>query len=272
MTRIAVFSDVHGNVGAFQAMYVDSQTQRVDEYWFVGDLFMPGPGAQKMWAQVMAMHPTVMVRGNWDDLLVNGARDQLVIDKPSRRFFSVLAHYTAARLTPAILDTIAGWPLATTKKVNGLTVNISHNLPYHNFGQKLYPTAPQDNFDELVPDDQADMAVYAHVHHATLRYTNHEQLVVNPGSVGEPFDAWPRLQRDLRAQYVILTVDEQGRPAVDFRRIDYDHEAEAQRAEKCAVPYADLYREQLFEGRVHTHDQELLARINHERGYDQQAH
>lgn len=170
------------------------------------------------------------------------------------------------------MDTIAGWPLATTKKVNGLTVNISHNLPYHNFGQKLYPTAPQDNFDELVPDDQADMAVYAHVHHATLRYTNHEQLVVNPGSVGEPFDAWPRLQRDLRAQYVILTVDEQGRPAVDFRRVDYDHEAEAQRAEKCAVPYADLYREQLFEGRVHTHDQELLARINHERGYDQQAH
>ena len=108
MTRIAVCSDVHGNVGAFQAMYADSQTQRVDEYRFVGDLFMPGPGAQKMWAQVMAMHPTVMVRGNWDDLLVNGARDQLVIDKPSRRFFSVLAHYTAARLTPAILDTIAG--------------------------------------------------------------------------------------------------------------------------------------------------------------------
>ena len=69
-------------------MYADSQTQRVDEYWFVGDLFMPGPGRSENVGAVMRMHPTVMVRGNWDDLLVNGARDQLVIDNRADVFLA----------------------------------------------------------------------------------------------------------------------------------------------------------------------------------------
>ena len=41
--RIAVFSDTHGNLTALQAMYRDSIAQHVDEYWFIGDLLMPGP-------------------------------------------------------------------------------------------------------------------------------------------------------------------------------------------------------------------------------------
>ena len=40
--RIAVFSDVHGNLHALQAMYADSLRHSVDEYWFIGDLLMPG--------------------------------------------------------------------------------------------------------------------------------------------------------------------------------------------------------------------------------------
>lgn len=47
--RIAVFSDVHGNLHALQAMYADSLRHSVDEYWFIGDLLMPGPGVMEIW-------------------------------------------------------------------------------------------------------------------------------------------------------------------------------------------------------------------------------
>ena len=40
--RIAVFSDVHGNTTALEAVYQDSIKQKVDKYWFLGDLFSPG--------------------------------------------------------------------------------------------------------------------------------------------------------------------------------------------------------------------------------------
>ena len=47
---------------------------------------------------------------------------------------------------------------------------------------------------------------YAHVHHPLMRYTTSEQLVINPGSVGEPFCDWSGLHDDPRAEYCILSV------------------------------------------------------------------
>ena len=43
----------------------------------------------------------------------------------------------------------------------------------------------------------ADLAVYAHVHHQLMRYTTAEQIVLNPGSVGEPFCDWKSSKRIL---------------------------------------------------------------------------
>lgn len=45
MTKVAVLSDVHGNVTALAATIADAKAQGADEFWFLGDLFMPGPGA-----------------------------------------------------------------------------------------------------------------------------------------------------------------------------------------------------------------------------------
>ena len=75
--RIAIFSDVHGNVHAFQAMYQDAIQQGIDESWFVGDLLMPGPGINSIWQIFKKLQPTVIVCGNWDDLTVRGARGQM---------------------------------------------------------------------------------------------------------------------------------------------------------------------------------------------------
>lgn len=44
MKKVAVLSDVHGNVTALEAAIADAQAAGADEYWFLGDLFMPGPG------------------------------------------------------------------------------------------------------------------------------------------------------------------------------------------------------------------------------------
>ena len=61
-TRIAVFSDVHGNLSAMRAMYRDSRQQHVDQYWFVGDLLMPGPSVSKIWRLLKIINPSVIVR------------------------------------------------------------------------------------------------------------------------------------------------------------------------------------------------------------------
>ncbi|MGM9891266.1 metallophosphoesterase family protein [Limosilactobacillus sp.] len=269
-TRIAVFSDVHGNLSAYEAMYQDSLKQDVDQYWFVGDLLMPGPSVQKVWSLFQKMAPQVVVRGNWDDLVVRGARGLMDLDKPSHVYFARLAQYVERHAPAGMIDNLASWPLHITKQVGPLNFGISHNLPQLNMGQDLFPTKPTTNFDRLfqVDSDQpVDVAIYAHVHHQLLRYANDERIIFNPGAVGEPFNHWPSLQQDLRAYYLVLEVDETGLANINFRHVNYDRTTEIQRAQSDAVPYAELYQRMMKTGLAYTHDDELLTQFNQRYGY-----
>lgn len=267
--RIAVFSDTHGNLSALQAMYQDSIKQHADEYWFVGDLLMPGPSVGAMWDIFQKMKPTVIVRGNWDDLVVRGARGMMDMERPSHIYFARLAQYVAEHTSSAVIDEIASWPLHVTKRVGALNFGISHNLPWLNMGQALFPIQETANFDKLfnIAGETVDVAIYAHVHHDLLRYASDERVILNPGAVGEPFNHWQPLQRDLRAHYLMLEVDAIGLAETSFRHISYDREQEKKLAEKSDVPYKDLYQKMMITGRAYTHDDELLTAYNDKFNY-----
>lgn len=270
MKKIAVFSDVHGNVHAFRAMVADAKRHGFDDSWFVGDLLMPGPGVGEILDLLDQMHPSIIVRGNWDDLVVNGIRGKIDLDKPSHVYFARLAQYVADHLNKQQVDAIANWPMQRMVKEGGLVFGLSHNLPDLNMGQALFPTNPSSNFDKLFGKDQPDVAIYAHVHHALLRYASDERAVLNPGSVGEPFNGWDRLQKDTRAHYLMLTVDDQGIAELDFRHVPYDRHAEYELAKQAGIPYLYLYQRTLQSGRVDTHNQELVDQQNRKYGYADQ--
>lgn len=268
--RIAVFSDVHGNVHAFLAMYQDAMQQGIDESWFIGDLLMPGPGTEIIWQTFKKLNPTVIVRGNWDDLTVRGAHGEMDLDKPSHVYFARLAQYIGEHMDDKIIEEIASWPLYQTVQEGPLKFGISHNLPNLNMGQSLFPTNDSSNFDQLFGKTSPDIAIYAHVHHELLRYASDERKVLNPGSVGEPFNGWDRLQKDTRAHYLIMDVDEQGIAGLNFRHVAYDRDAERHLADESGVPYLDLYHRTLDSGRVDTHNQELVDSQNQKYGYAEQ--
>lgn len=269
-TRIAVFSDVHGNLSAFEAMCQDSLKQNVDQYWFIGDLLMPGPSVMKVWQLFEKINPQVVVRGNWDNLVVHGARGLMDLNKPSHIYFARLAQYVERHTPDKMIDNIASWPLHVTKQVGPLNFGISHNLPDLNMGQDLFPTKPTENFDRLFKVDSkraVDIAIYAHVHHQLLRYSNDERIILNPGAVGEPFNRWKTLQRDLRAYYLILEVDDEGLAETNFRHVAYDRSVESDRAVTDGVPYAELYQRMMKTGVAYTHDSDLLKKFNEKYGY-----
>lgn len=267
--RIAVFSDVHGNTTALEAVYQDSIKQKVDKYWFLGDLFSPGPGAQDLWDLFKQINPEICIRGNWDDLFLNALRGVVDTDRTSLVYISKLAQTLSERLDAnEVTSTIKKWPIREETRVRDIRVGLTHNLPDLNYGQALYPTEKQRNFNELFDGNQnLDLAIYAHVHHPLMRYSSDEQFVLNPGSVGQPFFAWDKFQKDMRAEYLILEIDEHGIQETNFRKVYYDRDLEYKRAELANLPYLDIYKLQLVTGKVHIHDHELMKKINDERGY-----
>lgn len=266
MKQVAVFSDVHGNTTAFKAMIADARANGANEYWFLGDLLMPGPGVAEIWRLLQELQPTHLIRGNWDDLVIHGIRGDIDLSRPSHVYFARLAQFVGETLPAGALEKMATWPIAKQIEVGNLKINLSHNLPNLNMGQALFPTNESEKFDQLLVNG-ADLAIYAHVHHQLFRYGTDERIVLNPGSVGEPFNGQLKLQADMRAQYLLLTFDDQGIADLRFRHVNYQRKHERKLAIQADLPYLELYLRHLKTGRVYTHNQELIHKLNEKYHY-----
>ena len=268
MTKIAVLSDIHGNMTALEAVLADARAERVDEYWLLGDILMPGTGRRRILDLLADLPITARVLGNWEDSLWRGLHRKLDLTKASHRYLLRQCQYILEEIAPEEIEDLHNQPMQVHRQFGDLVVGITHHLPDKNWGRELIHTGKQEDFDRLVTDPHASIAVYGHIHQQLLRYGSDGQLILNPGSIGQPFFLDARLRKDLRAQYMILEFDEAGLSDVDFRRVDYDVEAELQLAKDLKLPYFQIYYESLVNGIHHTHNQELLYEIAQEQGHD----
>ena len=268
MTKIAVLSDIHGNTSALEAVLADAKAETVDEYWLLGDILMPGTGRRRILDLLADLPITARVLGNWEDSLWRGLHRKLDLTKASHRYLLRQCQYILEEISPEEIEDLHNQPMQVHRRFGDLTVGITHHLPDKNWGRELIHTGNQADFDRLVIDPHASIAVYGHIHQQLLRYGSDGQLILNPGSIGQPFFLDAGLRKDLRAQYMILEFDEDGLVDVDFRRVDYDVEAELQLARDLKLPYFQIYYESLVNGIHHTHNQELLYEIAQEQGHD----
>ena len=268
MTKIAVLSDIHGNTTALEAVLADARAARVDEYWLLGDILMPGTGRRNILDLLADLPITARVLGNWEDSLWRGLHRKLDLTKASHRYLLRQCQYILEEIAPEEIEDLHNQPMQVHRQFGDLTVGITHHLPDKNWGRELIHTGKQEDFDRLVTNPHTSIAVYGHIHQQLLRYGSDGQLILNPGSIGQPFFLDAGLRKDLRAQYMILEFDEAGLADVDFRRVDYDVEAELQLAKDLKLPYFQVYYESLVNGIHHTHNQELLYEIAQEQGHD----
>ncbi|ORJ32294.1 serine/threonine protein phosphatase [Streptococcus oralis subsp. tigurinus] len=268
MTKIAVLSDIHGNTTALEAVLTDAKKANVDEYWLLGDILMPGTGRGRILNLLAALPITAIVLGNWENSLWRGLHRKLDLTKASHRYLLRQCQYILEEISPEEIEDLHNQPMQVHRQFGDLMVGITHHLPDKNWGRELIHTGKQEDFDRLVTEPHASIAVYGHIHQQLLRYGSDGQLILNPGSIGQPFFLDAKLRKDLRAQYMILEFDEAGLADVDFRRVDYDVEAELQLAKNLKLPYFQVYYESLVNGIHHTHNQELLYEIAQKQGHD----
>lgn len=270
--KIAILSDIHGNITALNAVLNDAKSENVTEYWFLGDLLTPGPGANDIFEKLKKLNLTVFIRGNWDDLAIKILSDDeqyLDFDNDGYIHVAKMVEYVSQTISKNNFLKLRDAPTSKTIEINGLKLQISHNLPDKNFGHELLPYEIQGNFDELTMDQSIDMAFYGHTHHQVMRTSSNDQMIINPGSIGEPYTRWKKFSKDLRAEYAILDIDSTGYANVSFKRVSYDVHDELNLAKKLNLPYIELYDYLLKTGKASTHDIPILKKYNQQYGYRQ---
>jgi putative phosphoesterase len=211
--RLAIFSDIHGNLPALEAVLGDIRRQRVDAVYCLGDLVGYAPFPNEVTARIRESGvPTIM--GNYDDG-VGFDRDECgcayrEADERDRGQRSL--EWTKAATTPehkAFLRTLLPEIRA---EVDGRRLLLVHGSP-RKMNEYLFEDRPVSSFQRLAASSAADVIVFGHTHKPYARLVDHVWFI-NVGSVGKPKDG------NWHACYAILDVT--AVPPATFVRIPYD--------------------------------------------------
>lgn len=226
--RIAVVSDVHGNLTALEAVLADLDRVKPDVVVYAGDMALGGPHPVEVVDRVRELGwPAVL--GNSDAVL---AADPVLRDKV-RGFVAEATMRTAAMLGRERVDWLTRLPIEWRQE----DVVVVHAVP-----GDCWAVVEHDATDQALIDTfgvlGVPIAVYGHIHRPYLRRID-ELTVVNSGSVSLSADGDPR------ASYVVL---DSGR--VEHHRVAYDVERVAADLLRIDYPNATGYADWLRTGNL----------------------
>jgi len=196
MRRIALFSDIHGNLPALDAVLADVRTSGIEEAYCLGDLVGYGPDPAGVVDRIRSLGiPTI--RGNYDDGVGNrrGECGCYYATEQARADGAASYAFTDAALNDADHEWLAALPDDIRLDVDGLRVLLAHGSP-RKINEYLLLDRPEWQLARLADEAKADVVCIGHIHipyHRTL--TGGDGRIVHyisSGSVGKPKDGDPR--------------------------------------------------------------------------------
>lgn len=266
--RLAVFSDLHGNVLAWEAALKDYEAQGgADVVWILGDLAAFGPYPAECVSHVRAIadaakaaeaqaaeaaeHETAApdrrnafraVRGNTDRYLTQGivtakpaatTEDEIKVLVQDMRSRTMTLTWALERLGLDDYRFLAALPAECDLVVPGYGVVIGYHAVPGSDEAYLKPDTPDEAAADFLLDREGRLAIGGHIHVQMDRTLSTGWRVVNVGSVGMSFD------QPGHAQWGLFTFDD-GDVTVDLRAVPYDVEAVVRSLKTVTYPAPDL--------------------------------
>jgi predicted phosphodiesterase len=205
---LALLYDVHGNLAALEAVLDDARRQGADRWILGGDYALFGPQPEDTVALLRTLSPAIWIRGNGERWT---AQPDAAPDNPV-----VPAAIAACReaLGETLVDELGALPEEALHE----GTRYVHASPISDV-RSFFPQPDADE-PELLDGVEEPRLVFGHTHLPFRRISTTRGIeLVNPGSVGLPFDG------DQRAAYALIHPDR----SVEHRRLPYDHGASAAR-------------------------------------------
>jgi predicted phosphodiesterase len=235
--RIAIISDIHGNLIAFDAVLQDLQEQPpVDHLVIAGDLCLNGPCPRQVIERVQSLRCPV-IQGNTDMEIVTQAPEK---GEKKRN----TAAWTREQIGQPGIHYLASLPFShTISTPTGRDLLIVHANPL-NLEDAIFPNSSDAELETMLGglDGSVDVLAFGHLHIAFIRKWRH-LLLFDVGSCGIPRD------EDRRASYGILTWDEHQGWQAEIHRVPYDIEAVIRQIRASGMPNPEKRVKVLVEAR-----------------------
>jgi predicted phosphodiesterase len=238
--RIAVFSDIHGNDLAFEAVEADIKKQKVDQIVCLGDAIQGGPQPVEVVRRLRRLDcPIVM--GNADAWMLSGIETGNEEIPPEQlKKMETIRLWSLSQLNADDQEFIADFQATITISLEkNLELLCFHASP-DSFDDAILPAAPEEDFQKFLGKYADRILTGGHTHTQQIR-RNGDLFFFNPGSVGRAFSHYQpdgQFHNDPWADYAILTV-ENGQIGLEFRRIPFDVNELIRIYRESGHPFAD---------------------------------
>lgn len=215
--KIAVLSDIHGNLPALKAVIEDVDKWQPDLVVVNGDIVNRGPRSRDCFLLLQERQQKdgwILLRGNHEDYVLECGRPDCVTDGPDYEV-AQFAHWAYQQLNGEIKELAALPDQFEWTAPDGSVFRVVHASVQNNRDGVYVRTADDELRQKIGPPPA--VFVTGHTHRPLIRQLD-GTLVVNTGSVGAPFD------EDRRACYGQFIWTPEGWQA-KLVRVEYDLKA-----------------------------------------------
>ena len=233
--RVAIVSDIHGNLRAFQAVVADLRQVAPDLVIHGGDLAYGGAHPAEIIDQVRSLGWSG-VRGNTDEML--WAPESLAEFAATAPELAPLLAILQEMIPPTLAnigEERLRWLEELPFQYSQEGLSLVHASP-NDLWRAPMPNASDDELQSTYTSLRAHIAVYGHIHRPYVRRLP-GMTVANTGSVSQSYDG------DRRASYLVIEGE-----SIIIRRIEYDVESEAEQVLRSGLPHAQWLSRILLAG------------------------
>lgn len=239
--KIAVISDIHGNLNALEAVMDDIKQGGCEKIFVLGDYAMAGPEPSLVvdWFFKKQFESNFkMIQGNTDVMIVN-YNESLYNDlKEKAPVMAEALKNDASMLNSIQKDFLRNLPIQLEIECEGVKILLVHGSPRRN-NEDISPDLTIEKVEEMLVNVDADVILCGHTHLPCGYQTSKKQTVVNVGSIGRPFT------EDPKSCYLKLTI-ENGKCLFEHKFVEYDKEQASEKLRKRTFEGADKLADMLI--------------------------
>ena len=232
--KIAVISDIHGNMEAVNAVLNDIEKKGCEKVFVLGDYAMAGPepAATTGFFWTKRFDPNyVLIQGNTDLMIANYSNNLYEELKEKAPVMAEALKNDAAVLNDDEKNFLKNLPIQLEKEFEGVKFLLVHGSPRKN-NEDILPDTPLSEVEDMLKYVSSDVVLCGHTHIPCGFQTSKKITVVNAGSIGRPFTKNPQ------ACYLIIDVKD-GKCIFEHQFVDYDNKTASEKLRKRYFPGSD---------------------------------
>ena len=186
--KIAIVSDIHANLSAFQAVLKSVRSKNIDALIIAGDLvgYYFEPKAVLRLVQLFEK-PVYLVRGNHEEMLLKAKKSSVQLKEISAKYGPGI-NIALEELTDLEVEWVANLPHPLLLDELDCSILLCHGSPF-SVDEYIYPDSPVEKIVSSL-SEPPDVLIMGHTHYSFVKNI-YGCLVVNPGSVGQPRNRVP---------------------------------------------------------------------------------